>query len=77
MLHYKRAILHVQGNLLSQLEGAAHVIELLGKAQCVYNGATWDAILVAPFVQRLNNKDDVRLFGQVCCACLQRHNSYA
>ena len=62
----------MQGNLLSQLEGAAHVIELLGKAQCVYNGAaTWNAILVAPFVQRLNHKDDVRLFGQVCCACPQ------
>ncbi len=58
----------MQGDMLSQLKGSDHVIELLGTAQCVYNGATWNAILVAPFVQRLSHKDDLRLFGQVCHA---------
>lgn len=58
----------MQGNLLSHLKGADHVIELLGTAHCDYNGATWNAILVAPLVQRLNHKDGLRWFGQVCHA---------
>ena len=58
----------MQGDMLSRLKGTAHVIELLGTAQCVYNEATWNAILIAPLVQRLSHKDDPRLFGQVCHA---------
>ena len=57
--------MHTQGNLLTQLKGADHVIELLGTAQCDFNGTTWNAILVAPLVQRLSHKDDLKLFGQV------------
>ncbi|DBA92323.1 TPA: hypothetical protein ACH3X2_003744 [Trebouxia sp. C0005] len=54
-----------EGDCLSQLKGEKHVIELPGTAQCDYNRATWHAILVAPMVQRLNHRDDPRLFGQV------------
>ena len=61
----------MQADMLSRLKGTDHVIELLGTAQCVYNGVTWNAMLVAPFVPRLNHKDDVRMFGQVCHAYSQ------
>ena len=58
----------MQGNLLSQIKGAAHIIKLLAKAQCSYHEKRWHALLVAPFLQRPNHKDDLTLFGQVCRA---------
>lgn len=67
----------MQGNLLSELKGAKHIIELLGRGPCDYLGAKWDAILVAPLVHRLRDVDDLTLFGQVChyvgenIACMQ------
>ena len=55
----------MQGDVLSELKGADHIIELLGKGECRYNGGTWSAMLVAPLVQRLHDVDDLTLFGQV------------
>ena len=59
-------IIGMQGCLLFELKGADHIIELLGRGPCHYNGETWSAILVAPLVRRLHDVDDLTLFGQVC-----------
>lgn len=66
-------IWRMHGDMLSQLKGTDHVIELLGMSQCVWNGAIWSAIVVMPFVQQLSCKDDLRLFGQVGHACSKLH----
>ncbi len=60
----------MQGDLLSRLKDADHIVELLARGACSYNGKPWNAMLVAPLVQRLKFDDDLRLFGQVCQAYL-------
>ncbi len=69
----------LQGLLLGMLRGVPHVVELLARGSCDYDGMMWRAILVAPVVQPVSTNSGLKLFAQVkelhcaCAAVLRMH----
>lgn len=61
------ATLSLQACILEKLAGVPNIIQLVARQHCSYQGETWHALLLKPYIEHLSATCALPLMAQVRC----------